>query len=1008
MARLFAKTGNDAGRVFRLTRNVTKVGRHTDNDVVLDDALVSRFHAQVLEQADGCFIRDVGSTAGTFVNGTRITEDLALNDHDLICLGDTELVFQAEKAKKAGAQAPLAGTARTLPTLADDDQSALLDERTIAFSVPNDPSTATEQLSGRRAVMLSRVADAIKSVSDLDELLGALLDVIFDVFHPDRGVILLREEPDGELITKVTRPEHGEFVISRTIVDYAVRHQVSLMVPNTAGDARFSGAVSIQDQSIRAAICSPLICKDRVLGALYVDAQVDLLAFRREDLALLNIIAANAAIAIENAILIREKFEAVRLAEDEPGPIVAQSASMRGVQERIAELAQTWAPVLVRGDSGTGKFFAAKTVHKSAGGHEAPFIDVDCFSIVGEEASKTLFGSLQPGDFAETASGSNRASLSAGGALRLADRGTLVLRHVGTLDLASQEILSRYLEARSNGDKVSPQVCVIATTSEDLEALVEAGRFSPLLAEQLSANTLEMPRLIDRKEDILPLSRLFVAKFDQRTHECEHVINKSAEHTLLRLQYRQHNVTELREAVEFAALVAEGPEIGAEHIFTGPKDRGPRIEFDLGESAPVQWLSHPLVFNILQTMVLLFFLGIAVVCLAASGTLAGRIANGLVWGLWWPALMVLFLFAGRVWCPVCPIAKVGRIAQKVWSFNRRPPQWIKKQSGWIMAILFFAIIWNEHVFQMLQKPVATAFLLLTLMACSVVLCVLHAREVWCRYVCPLGGLAAGYSASAPLHVHATAGVCAAECRTHECFKGSESESGCPMFHHPLYLRDAHFCKLCLACIRTCPNRSAKIVLHPPLQDLWRLREYSTTLIPFSLVAFFLTIVMLASHREQLGLADSGSFTVAACLALGLAFALNIGLPRLLSRDRDPVVTSRVTFAMLLLAWGPLMAFHLENIPGLDSLRLGSTWVPPAGSFWAGRVPALEVSLLTVFQFAAVFFAALLAAITLWRIRVHAAKQGTEIVPWGWRIILVTCAAYLVAAVFLVSLGVISQ
>jgi transcriptional regulator with GAF, ATPase, and Fis domain/polyferredoxin len=1013
MAELLAKTGRDAGRVFPLGDDVTRVGRHPENDVALSDGSVSRYHAHILRRDDSYRIRDVGSAVGTFVNGEQITGEVALDDGDLICVGQTELAFRMGQVKQPQPDVSSAGPTKELPWLREDERAGPLRETSITLSLPSTPRTAAEKLSGKRAEVLSQVAKAIQSVFDLDELLGTLLKVIFDVFRPDRGVILLREAASGKLVPQVTRPPQGELTISRSIIDYAVEHRMCLLVADTAGDQRFRGAESIQAQSIQAAICSPLICKEKVLGALYIDTQIDLLSYCKEDLALLSVIAANAAIAIENAILIREKQAADRLAEGQPGPLVAQSASMQVVDKRIAELCRVSGPVLITGEAGTGKFFAAQTIHRCTGRHHAPFVHLDCLTVAGHQAGQVLFGSAacwgvcadaipahHRDGFAPPGSGTQRRDLQDDDALRRADGGTLVLRHIGALDLASQEILWRYLKAQASAERVSPRARLIATTCEDLGSLVEAGRFFAPLAAQLSANLLEMPPLRERKEDILLLSRLFLSQCKQRPHEYEQELNKSAQRALCSLQYRHRNVAELREAVELAGVIADGPEIGGEHIFTGPKDTGQRIEYDLGQAALIPWLARKTVSNILQTAVLLLFLAIAGASLAAGDTLAGQVANALVWGLWWPGLMALFLFVGRVWCPFCPISKAGRIVGSIWSFNLRPPQWMKRTTGWITALLFFVIIWSEHVFRMPQTPVATGIFLLTLMALSVVLCIVYAREVWCRYVCPLGSLSAGYSVSSLLHVHATPSICASECQTHECFKGTGSDAGCPVYHHPLYVRDAHFCKLCLTCVRTCPHRSTRIYLRPLLRDVWRMGDLSVTLVPFCLVALLLTMVMLASHRELLGIAGVGGFTAAACLAVAGAAVLSAGLPKMLSRDADLTVTSRVSFALLLLAWGPLMAFHLENIPGLGALEIRAA----AGSFWVRHFPSLQVSLLSVLQLGTVLLAAGFAAITLGRIRVHAAKQGIAIVPWGWRILLGICALYFLATVALVLFG----
>jgi signal transduction histidine kinase len=158
------------------------------------------------------------------------------------------------------------------------------------------------------------VADAIKSVLDLDELLGKLMDCIFEVFKPERGVLLLREAQGDQLVPQVVRPEGAVVETSQTVIDHAIEKRMALLVSDMRMDERFSGAESIMAQSIVSAICCPLVSRHQVLGVLYIDAQSHVINYERDDLALLNIIATNAAIAVENAILVRQKLEAERLA----------------------------------------------------------------------------------------------------------------------------------------------------------------------------------------------------------------------------------------------------------------------------------------------------------------------------------------------------------------------------------------------------------------------------------------------------------------------------------------------------------------------------------------------------------------------------------------------------------------------------------------------------------------------------------------------------------------------
>jgi signal transduction histidine kinase len=127
-------------------------------------------------------------------------------------------------------------------------------------------------------------------------------------------VILLLDETTGDLIPRVKRPRHENQPISVTILKKAIDGHIALLISDIAGDERFNAAESILAQSILAAICCPLVCRDKVLGVLYIDTKSHLLTYRKEDLTLLNIIAANAAIAIDDALLVQQKLEAERLA----------------------------------------------------------------------------------------------------------------------------------------------------------------------------------------------------------------------------------------------------------------------------------------------------------------------------------------------------------------------------------------------------------------------------------------------------------------------------------------------------------------------------------------------------------------------------------------------------------------------------------------------------------------------------------------------------------------------
>jgi two-component system NtrC family sensor kinase len=313
MAQLIGKGGPVEGSVFLMTSEVTTLGRNPENDVVLNDAAASRFHAEIVRSKGAFHIHDLDSTHGTFVNDERNTAELQLKNNDIVRIGHIEFVFRADDASKSAAD--VASDEKAAALVGNEKQTVKsLPTETVAFTIPSAKTATTGGLSERHFQMLSRVAGAIQSLFDVDELLVALMDVLFNIFKPDRGVVFLYDGPESKLTPKVTRPANSKVQVSKTIIRHAIQQRMSLLIADTQGDQRFSAAQSVILQAIQSAICCPLVHKDQVLGVLYIDTQSHLITYQKEDLALLNIIAAHASIAIENAILVQEKLQSERLA----------------------------------------------------------------------------------------------------------------------------------------------------------------------------------------------------------------------------------------------------------------------------------------------------------------------------------------------------------------------------------------------------------------------------------------------------------------------------------------------------------------------------------------------------------------------------------------------------------------------------------------------------------------------------------------------------------------------
>jgi hypothetical protein len=168
------------------------------------------------------------------------------------------------------------------------------------------------------------------------------------------------------------------------------------------------------------------------------------------------------------------------------------------------------------------------------------------------------------------------------------------------------------------------------------------------------------------------------------------------------------------------------------------------------------------------------------------------------------------------------------------------------------------------------------------------------------------------------------------------------------------------------------------------------------LVPFALVVFFLAIVMLSTHRLP-WVANTGGFILSAGAAVVLAFIFNAGLAKLFANEQYPSLDSRIAFGLVILAWGPFMAFHLYNIPELDAILIRAA----NDSFLNSIFNTIPITLLFVLQFTVVMFAAICTAVCFWRICVHQAECDRKTGLGPWKLIFAICAVYLSATIVLI-------
>jgi hypothetical protein len=354
-------------------------------------------------------------------------------------------------------------------------------------------------------------------------------------------------------------------------------------------------------------------------------------------------------------------------------------------------------------------------------------------------------------------------------------------------------------------------------------------------------------------------------------------------------------------------------------------------------------------------------------------------------------LVFVFFFFGRLWCSVCPLSQAAKLTKKLFKEGRPPPKWMKRHSWIFFPAGFVTILWAEHVFHMVDNPAATGVLLVALIALASIFAVVFKRETWCRYLCPLGSLGAVYSLPATLNVRSNPNVCATMCTTHDCNKGNETQSGCPVFHHPLYAREAHVCKLCFDCLKSCTHDSAKLYLRPPLIRLWKQGELGGALGLFALVVFAVSPLLLGSQSIEV-LSDPLVFTtlLLGCVALAVTLRKMIKVMIVAGPAHIEAAVSRIVFILLLLGWGPLAAFQIANFPAADSLTISGS----LGPVWGVLITESGISLLTVLQSLAILFSGALAVTALWGIKRRFSSDEIVIKGLGRQLLVGLAAGYL--------------
>jgi formate hydrogenlyase transcriptional activator len=436
--------------------------------------------------------------------------------------------------------------------------------------------------AAERARTLLAINNAVVLNLTRNALFKAITEALRPVVPFDRSTIFLYD--DDQRLLRLVVAESAipsdlfvpglELPLEGSHAGWAFRHQGVFFRPDLAKERQYEGEAVLLREGFRSLVVVPLVVRGKSIGTLNLGS-LKPMQYGAVEADLLREVANQLALAIENMREYEEigrlksqlERENVYLREEITDQhnfkeIVGNSPALLAALRTIDRVAPTDTTVLILGETGTGKELVARAIHSRSPRHQHPLVKVNCGAIPAGLIESELFGHVR-GAF--TGALDRRV-----GRFELADGGTLFLDEVGELPLEMQVKLLRVLqehefEAVGSSRTTRVDVRIIAATNRDLQHEVSAGRFRADLYYRLNVLPVHVPPLRERREDIPPLTLLFVQRYAKRIGRTIAGVSRDSMEQLAGYQW-PGNVRELENVIERALVLSAGEvlEIGTD------------------------------------------------------------------------------------------------------------------------------------------------------------------------------------------------------------------------------------------------------------------------------------------------------------------------------------------------------------------------------------------------------------------------------------------------------------
>jgi len=562
MSRLLIAKGPNTGVSYELGDR-TRIGRLGENEIQVPDPNVSRIHAEIIREPQGFVLYDRGSKNGVVVNGDAIAEK-QLEPSDQIVIGTATFVFdgQLEILNARYSCNPVfflpledGHTIKTVDCKHEQSSVGSID----AVDISRIFTTAPKKLPG--AVL--HICSEIQNRYQCHGVALFLRDIPEGPFHPIE--VIPRQQPlftyrqlldecavrasSVQLVRKIDPAALSVYLTGPSDPDATPAGPQNL--EETPHLESWSELRHVPDQL--SYLCTPIMINNAVMGQLLVIRE-SVEEYSDQDICTLEAMAAFFALTIESLRpALQPCSEQTSALDAEQRSASTRSLRMQEIYNSARRSADGYAPILITGETGTGKETLARFIHENSSRASGPFVAVQCTGCTAEQLEREIFGVEEMDSSGEP--------VIFPGKLEEALGGTLYLQEVGEIDLSFQPKLLRFLQDRAfnrvgSGCAITADIKLIAASSIDLASAVRSGNFREDLWYRLNVVPFHMPPLRERREDVAPLMDFFIQYYATRLNRRVIGANDSAIALLQKYDW-PGNIRELNNAVERAVLLAE-------------------------------------------------------------------------------------------------------------------------------------------------------------------------------------------------------------------------------------------------------------------------------------------------------------------------------------------------------------------------------------------------------------------------------------------------------------------